>query len=1004
MPLQKQSMPVPLGALDTKTDPKTTPVGQMLVVENAWRKRTGEYRKRPGNAEVEYPPGSLRLLAALNGRPLFFGDSSCTTPTASGDFEPQLKAKDRATAVTQSNVEMFRFERLTDYGFASRATGDAADNGTYVVYGFSHNDRAKILCIDKATDTVIDLQEPDGNVVSDATKVRVQAVGNVFFILYVQNFRILLKSYDAQTGAVATVLDALALTNAQGDLRAFGSNFHLVYSTGTTLTGVVYNTAGVQQSTGNFTVGTTPSWISTDLSVTWWHVAYGQLGGRQTLHRALNLSFSSTTIVEDTAILAPTGFTSLQCSILASADQCSIYGSYIDDTAEENADVFFSHRTGGGGFSVINRTLGFGYVLASRPVLSTTPGQQFIVLQRDRSWDAGKNRHFVLICHDRTYSGADFAQFNGISRFAANLADRAGWNLQSVNFTDSNGQARTGGLFYAAGVIAQIASINTTSAIGLATTLARWYFYRNDAITSVQIENDLYFSGPSIMHWDSQQVSELSFLHAPGFYKHTVIGSGGGIAAGDYRYAMLFKWVDANGSIHRSEPTFLDVTFGLSSSQLVVQIYGLPTTMKTRVSVEFYRSLVNAQAVLYYLATVENSDSFSAGIEIFTDTVADSAIQSNTTLYTSAGVLPFLMPAGGNAVATKNGRLYITDSELPNRVFYTNEKNATFGLASPGGISIEGSTVGGPYRALVALDDRMVLFKARGSHWFTGRGPTDTGADSDFSPIVDLPFNVGTVRPRSVVVVPQGVMFQSERGIRLLDRSLNESYVGAPVERFNAQIVTQTIVSPDEDLVRFYTFGGNTLVFSTLYNEWYVWTPQPTTSACLYGSTALALQATSLAAWRETPAAFTDPLLPGGVPIITRYVLALLQFAGVQGFQRIYRILFLGERRGNCTVRAQAAYNFRAAYNELQTIAAGASFGPVFTDASYYSTTVDTSTDDGVFQLEINPKVQRCEALMLLVEDAFPSGGSEGFTFSHITAEIGLMPGAFRLRASRRTQ
>jgi len=47
-----------------------------------------------------------------------------------------------------------------------------------------------------------------------------------------------------------------------------------------------------------------------------------------------------------------------------------------------------------------------------------------------------------------------------------------------------------------------------------------------------------------------------------------------------------------------------------------------------------------------------------------------------------------------------------------------------------------------------------------------------------------IPTDTGTINPRSIVLTPMGIMYQSEKGIYLLDRSLQVSYIGADVEAY----------------------------------------------------------------------------------------------------------------------------------------------------------------------------------------------------------------------------
>lgn len=53
-----------------------------------------------------------------------------------------------------------------------------------------------------------------------------------------------------------------------------------------------------------------------------------------------------------------------------------------------------------------------------------------------------------------------------------------------------------------------------------------------------------------------------------------------------------------------------------------------------------------------------------------------------------------------------------------------------------------------------------------------GNGPDATGANSDYGDPTLITSDVGCINDNSVVIMPQGLMFQSAKGIYLLDQSL----------------------------------------------------------------------------------------------------------------------------------------------------------------------------------------------------------------------------------------
>ena len=71
-----------------------------------------------------------------------------------------------------------------------------------------------------------------------------------------------------------------------------------------------------------------------------------------------------------------------------------------------------------------------------------------------------------------------------------------------------------------------------------------------------------------------------------------------------------------------------------------------------------------------------------------------------------------------------------------------------------------------------------------------------------------------------------GSMFQSAKGICLMDRSLNVTYIGGPVERYTSggAVITSAVLVPDLSQVRFGLDTGISLVYDLVVGEWAIFT------------------------------------------------------------------------------------------------------------------------------------------------------------------------------------
>jgi len=289
------------------------------------------------------------------------------------------------------------------------------------------------------------------------------------------------------------------------------------------------------------------------------------------------------------------------------------------------------------------------------------------------------------------------------------------------------------------------------------------------------------------------------------------------------------------------------------------------------------------------------------------------------------------------------------------------------------------------------LDEKLVLFKQTSIYILTGDGPTDTGAQNDFLVPQQIASDVGCTEPESIVETPQGVMFKSAKGIYILSRALQVEYVGAKVEEFNALNVSGAVVVPDQNQVRFTTTQGRTLVYDYFFQVWTTFTNQESVSAVGWQNNFVFLKSNG-EAWQES-AVYAD----NGSIIRTRISTQWFQTGGLQGYQRCYSGILLGEYIGEHRLRVRVAYDFEPFYREefiMNPIPVVN--GDVFGTGIYGSGSFGGGT--GVYQFDFKPARQKCQSMRLLIEDAFPDNeGTGAFNITGLTLVIGIKGGTNRL-------
>jgi hypothetical protein len=168
----------------------------------------------------------------------------------------------------------------------------------------------------------------------------------------------------------------------------------------------------------------------------------------------------------------------------------------------------------------------------------------------------------------------------------------------------------------------------------------------------------------------------------------------------------------------------------------------------------------------------------------FVDVNADVTILGNNILYTTGGVIENVNAPSSNVLALFDTRLWLVDAEDPNVLWYSKqvipatpvEMSDLFTIFVPPTTSTQGST--GPMTAAAAMDDKLIVFKRNAMLYINGSGPDNTGANNQYSPPIFITATVGSKNQRSIVLMPQGLMFQSDnKGIWLLGRDLNTDYM-----------------------------------------------------------------------------------------------------------------------------------------------------------------------------------------------------------------------------------
>jgi hypothetical protein len=523
-------------------------------------------------------------------------------------------------------------------------------------------------------------------------------------------------------------------------------------------------------------------------------------------------------------------------------------------------------------------------------------------------------------------------------------------------------------LFAAGGRVAGIAGIDVL-------TLT---FVTTPALTA-ELGNSIHISSGLIKHYDGAGVVELGFHHAP-VASATFTPGAGSLVAGTYGYRAVYEWMDSTGALHQSAPSTLQTIVPAVGGTATINVATLGKTAKTGwanfVQIALYRTLTTG-TVLYRLKSAPNS--LTADYVTFTDDgLVDPVLPGNALLYTTGGVLENTPPPPFSAMTVYRNRLVGINAEKPTQLWYSKQVIPGQPVEFSDFLVLNLDPVGGDCTALAALDDKLIIFKPGVAYYVTGSGPDTTGGQNDLSVPILINTNSGCVEPRSVITAADGVMYQSAKGVFILDRSLQDSYIGYGVESSNALGVRGVVQVPSTNEVRFTMSDGSVLVFDFLYKQWSVFTGLSAVDTAVWGGSVHTVKSTGVVSY-EDPTVFTD----NGTAIVLRLKTGWLGAGDLQSFLRIYKMFILGSWKSSHALQVLVNYDY------LDFIGLGT------------LSVIDASLNPypSQFQHRINLARQKCEAIQITIFDSSITG--ESLDLSALSFEVGVKGSPMKMPAAR---
>lgn len=430
-------------------------------------------------------------------------------------------------------------------------------------------------------------------------------------------------------------------------------------------------------------------------------------------------------------------------------------------------------------------------------------------------------------------------------------------------------------------------------------------FSNEDSHQYAQLGRSVYLAGACPQQYDGRQWTEQGFHFGPELIVTTPAAGGSMTSSTTYEYRAWYERTDFQGEVHRGPVSIGTlVVMGGTDTQVTLTLPMLRVTQGTNVRVCVARSLAadtGDTAELFRVTSLDPSatgangyvaNSTSVDTVTFIDRMSDATLRNQEPLYTNGGILSNDPSALGSIVFRGQSRLFFTDPSNGLNLRHSQPLDDGFGVEIPPDLVISVDPFGGDITAGAFQDGRGVIWKASSIFLFQGDGPPPNGDVSvgGFSTPQLITSDVGCTDPSSIVLTPDGHMFKSSKGIYLLARDGSVSYVGAPVEAYNAQRVQRATVMPDRTQIIFLSASGLSLLYDHYHKQWSTFTNHTGYDAAVVNGQYHYLR-TDGRVFRETPGVYLDDNARIRLRLETAWIHMLPQLAG---FQRFWHLHVLG--------------------------------------------------------------------------------------------------------------
>ena len=506
-----------------------------------------------------------------------------------------------------------------------------------------------------------------------------------------------------------------------------------------------------------------------------------------------------------------------------------------------------------------------------------------------------------------------------------------------------------------------------------------------DCSSPKELINKGIFSIGAMYEFSSSKIIEPFFVNAPLILSNTT--SPGFVPVNTYEYVAVYEYYDSSGQRTESAVSpIYEVTISGSAAKVTFSIELPECTRRAN------NGLVTQTALYRRIKTSETVFKFVSYTSV--DNVSTNA--TGKALYTTGGVLENTPAPVTNIFTAHNDRIFCVDEENKNTVFFSRKMEPGYGLRFNTTVLyfvVNDNKTGFNERitGLGSLDDKLIVFKNNSMYAVFGDGPNGLGQGTFSDPKL-ISTDVGCRDARSIVNSSEGLYFMSNKGIYLLDRSLQVIYIGADVEDYNSLEVTGAVLLPKLNQIRFTTRTGVTLVYNYYYKGWSTFTNYEANHSIMWNGSYTHLKSNGLVNVENTG------YLDNSTPIQIKIIQSWLKASGIQHLQRMYRMMFVGDWKSTHNVTMNLYYDYENYAWDTYSIV------PLASDYNRLDkpslTSLYSGANDGVYQYEVHLARQKCQSIKFEIYDTDIVG--ESFTLTGLSLIIGIKTGLDKLSSNKK--